>query len=55
MPWWQQPFFQVALPVIITIFLTTWYLSAQITKVRDRLSKHIDDVRREIDGPLVGS
>jgi hypothetical protein len=37
--WWKEPFFQVALPVIITFVLS--YL---------HLSKRIDDVNKRIDG-----
>jgi len=28
MTWWQQPFFQVALPIIIAFAIATWYQSA---------------------------
>lgn len=55
MPWWQQPFFQVALPVMITFILATWYQSARINDVvgrindlRDSLGKRIDDLRADM-------
>ena len=41
MTWWQQPFIQVSLPVMITFVLATWYQSARITD----LHKLIDDLR----------
>ena len=52
MQWWQQPFFQVALPIVIAMILSTWYQSSRIDDVigpvndmRDSLGKRIDDVR----------
>ena len=41
MNWWQQPFFQVALPIVITFAIATWYQSKRI----DDLGKRIDDLR----------
>ena len=41
MPWWQQPFFQVALPVILTFAIATWFQSKRV----DELSKRVDDLR----------
>jgi len=43
--WWQQPFFPVALPIIITFILATWYQSSRINDLRDTLGKRIDDQR----------
>jgi predicted nucleic acid-binding Zn-ribbon protein len=48
-PWWQQPFFQVALPIIITFVIATWYQSARINDLRDTLGKRIDDLGKRID------
>jgi chromosome segregation ATPase len=54
MNWWQQPFFQVALPIIITFAIATWYQSKRIDDLRDSLNGRIDELRdslnRRIDG-----
>jgi hypothetical protein len=42
MQWWQQPFFEVALPIMVTIILGTWYQCKPIKEVRDDISKQID-------------
>ena len=51
MQWWQQPFFQVALPIVIAMILSTWYQSSRINDIigrvndmRDSLGKRIDDL-----------
>jgi len=41
MSWWQQPFFQVALPVILAFAIATLFQS----KHTDSLGKRIDDLR----------
>jgi hypothetical protein len=41
MTWWQQPFVQVALPIIMTFAIATWYQSKGV----DDLGKRIDDLR----------
>jgi len=41
MVWWQQPFIQVALPIIVTFAIATLFQSKRI----DDLSKRIDDLR----------
>jgi hypothetical protein len=55
MQWWQQPFFQVALPIVISIILGTWYqgsrmgeIGNRITGLGDSLGKRIDDMRSDI-------
>jgi hypothetical protein len=48
-PFWQQPFFQVALPIVVTIVMTTWYQAAWITDVRDDLGKRIDDLGADLN------
>jgi len=48
-PWWQQPFFQVALPVIVTFAIATWYQAGRITDLRETLGKRIDDIGKRID------
>jgi hypothetical protein len=48
-PWWQQPFFQIALPIIITFAIATWYQSSRISDLRDTLGKRIDDLRADMN------
>jgi hypothetical protein len=52
--WWQQPFFLVALPIIITFVLATWYQGSRITDLREGLGKRIDDLRSDIGSHLAG-
>lgn len=49
MQWWQQPFFQVALPIIVTFILATWYQSGRINDLRDSMSKRLDDLRSDMN------
>ena len=49
MPWWQQPFFPVALPIIVSFVLATWYQSSRITDLRESLGKRIDDLRSDMN------
>ncbi|MBZ5618234.1 MAG: hypothetical protein LAQ69_05770 [Acidobacteriia bacterium] len=49
MSWWQQPFFQVALPIIITFAIATWYQNSRITDLRDSIGRRIDDSNKRID------
>ena len=48
MNWWQQPFVQVALPIIVTFAIATWYQSKRV----DDLGKRIDDLRDSINRRL---
>ncbi len=49
MTWWQQPFFQVALPIIITFVIATLYQNSRMTDLRDAVGKRIDDLRDSIN------
>lgn len=49
MQWRQQPFFQVALPIIVTFILATWYQSGRITDLRDSMCKRLDDFRSDMN------
>jgi tetrahydromethanopterin S-methyltransferase subunit G len=44
-PWWQQPFFQVALPIMVMFALTYWAHNRRI----DDLNRRIDDLNKRID------
>jgi len=48
MNWWQQPFFQVALPIIVTFAVATWFQSKRIDDLRDSMGKRIDELRTSI-------
>jgi hypothetical protein len=48
MQWWQQPFFQVALPIIVTFAIATWFQSKRI----DDVSKRIDDLKDSLSKRL---
>ena len=45
----QQPFFQVALPIIVTFAIATWYQSRRIDDLRDVLGKRLDDLRDSVN------
>jgi hypothetical protein len=47
-PWWQQPFFQVALPIIVAFVLTYWAHNRRI----DDLNRRIDDLTRALNGRI---
>jgi hypothetical protein len=46
MPWYQQPFFQVALPIIVVQYLGYWALRDAINDVKKEI-KEIKDLLRE--------
>jgi hypothetical protein len=43
--WWQQPFFQVALPIVLTFIVATLYQGKRI----DDMGKRIDDLRADMN------
>jgi hypothetical protein len=49
MPLWQQPFVQIALPIIVSFVLATWYQNSRITDPHESLSKCIDDLRDDMN------
>jgi hypothetical protein len=48
MQWWQQPFFQVALPIIVTFAIATWFQSKRIDDLRDSLGKRLDAIEARL-------
>jgi hypothetical protein len=54
MVWWQQPFFQVALPIIVTFAIATWFQSKRIDDLRDSLGRRLDSIEASINRRLDG-
>jgi tetrahydromethanopterin S-methyltransferase subunit G len=55
-PWWQQPFFQVALPIMVMFVLTYWAhnrriddLNKRIDDLKESLSKRLDAIERRLE------
>jgi tetrahydromethanopterin S-methyltransferase subunit G len=55
-PWWQQPFFQVALPIMVMFALTYWAhnrriddLNKRIDDLKESLSKRLDAIERRLE------
>lgn len=46
MNWGQQPFFQVALPIIGTFAIATWFQSKRIDDLRDSMGKRLDAIEQ---------
>ena len=49
MNWWQQPFVQVALPIIVTFAIATLYQGKRIDDLRDSMNKRFDAVERHLE------
>jgi chromosome segregation ATPase len=49
MNWWQQPFVQVALPIIVTFAIATLYQGKRIDDLRDSLNRRIDGLDNRLD------
>lgn len=55
-PWWQQPFFQVALPIIVTFVITYWAhnrrvddINRRIDDLKDTLVKRLEAIERRLE------
>jgi hypothetical protein len=46
--WRQQPFFQVALPIIVTFALATWFQSKRIDDPRDSINKRLEAIESRL-------
>jgi hypothetical protein len=49
MNWWQQPFIQIALPIMITFVLSIWLATWTQNKSFGQLGKRIDDFRADVN------
>jgi len=47
--WWQQPFIQIALPIIITLVVANLSQNKRIDDLRDSINRRIDAVERRLD------
>jgi hypothetical protein len=46
--WYKEPFFQVALPIIITFGMAYWHNNKRLDDLRTDIGKRIDDLRADI-------
>jgi hypothetical protein len=49
MPWWQQPFFQVALPIIVTFAAATWFQNKRVDHLKAAVNRRLDDIIARLD------
>jgi len=49
MNWWQLPFVQVALPIIVTFAIATLYQGKRIDDLRDSMNKRLDAIERRLE------
>jgi hypothetical protein len=48
MEWWKEPFFQVALPIMVSFAFATWFQSKRIDDLKDALSKGLDSIEQRL-------
>jgi hypothetical protein len=48
MVWWQQPFIQVAVPIIVTFAIATLFQSKRIDDLRDSLGRRLDAIEQRL-------
>ena len=46
----NSPFTQVALPIMVTFAIATWYQSKRVDDLRSDMNKRFEDVNRHFDG-----
>jgi hypothetical protein len=49
MNWWQQPFVQVALPIIVAFAIATLYQGKRMDDLRDSINKRLDSIDRRLE------
>ena len=47
-PWWQQPFFQVALPIMITFALAFFWQNKRIDDLRSDVKSGFAEIKAEL-------
>ena len=45
----NSPFMQVALPIMVTFAIATWYQSKRVDDLRSDMNRRFDDVNRRFD------
>ena len=48
MEWWKEPFFQVALPIMVSFAFATWFQSKRIDDLKDAISKRLDAIEQRL-------
>jgi hypothetical protein len=48
MVWWQQPFVQVALPIMVTFAIATLFQSKRIDDLRDSVGRRLDAIEQRL-------
>jgi hypothetical protein len=48
MVWWQQPFVQVALPIMVTFAIATLFQGKRIDDLRDSLGRRLDAIEQRL-------
>lgn len=46
--WWKEPFFQVALPVILTFVLSNLHLSKRLDDIRTDTNRRLDAIDKSL-------
>jgi uncharacterized protein YecA (UPF0149 family) len=48
MPWFQQPFFQVALPIILTLIVAMWREDKRFGEFKESVNKQLEEIKSEL-------
>jgi len=48
MEWCKEPFFQVALPIIVSFAFATWFQSKRIGDLKDAINKRLDAIGQRL-------
>lgn len=47
-PWYQQPFFQVALPIMVTLIVGMWREDKRFNEFKDSVNKQLARIEAEL-------
>jgi hypothetical protein len=48
MEWWKEPFFHVALPIMVSFAFATWFQSKRIDDLKDAITKRLDSIEQKL-------
>ena len=48
MPWFQQPFFQVALPIVITLIINIWREDKRFKEFKEGVNQRLDEIIKRL-------